>query len=517
MKRVALPIILMAGALVFSACEGNGPTEVDVANTEAANAHVTPELVPGAANKTCFDLLGAGYLEYKIDPPANGVYNLGGGLQITISNLTNNKTFNWSSNFLVSAVFVKAGAGGSYLYDYRPDGSMGDTGLTSPGAGTTNQISHISFCFQPRLTITKTATTTYDREWTWTIEKDQDYTLPLDFSEGDLLSVDYTVTLSATSEDVDHNVSGTITIHNPAVWGMAANITSVTDVLTPGDIAATVNCPGGLPQALASGGTLVCTYSKDVDDDATTLNTATVVSTGVLGGTATAPITWGDPDDIIDECVDVDDLLEINGAPAADDDLGTVCAPDDLTGGQKVFEYTRTFGAGGDFSLVCGQNNDIDNTASFLTNDTGDTGSDSEEIDLFVICEEPGDSETAWAADGLNTPGTRPYNEGSGNWATYVAYFGEEKTVTMYAGQTQDVGTVTFSAPSGGMVRITINLTGGWEFEAGSIVAVQDYNSAPSGNPSPGLFDHKKPASGISVFIDVPQNNFYGVHAVVVQ
>jgi hypothetical protein len=46
-------------------------------------------------------------------------------------------------------------------------------------------------------------------------------------------------------------------------------------------------------------------------------------------------------------------------------------------------------------------------------------------------------------------------------------------------------------------------------------VAVQGYASAPSGNPAPGLFAHKGPASGTSFSIQVPQANFYGVHGVV--
>jgi hypothetical protein len=45
-----------------------------------------------------------------------------------------------------------------------------------------------------------------------------------------------------------------------------------------------------------------------------------------------------------------------------------------------------------------------------------------------------------------------------------------------------------------GIVTITVNLAPGWVFADGSVVAVQDYAIAPSGNPSPGSFDHKGPA-----------------------
>jgi hypothetical protein len=87
-------------------------------------------------------------------------------------------------------------------------------------------------------------------------------------------------------------------------------------------------------------------------------------------------------------------------------------------------------------------------------------------------------------------------------------------TVTLYAGQTMDAGTVHFSAAVDGEVTITINLTGDWEFAPVSEnVKIQDYTFAPSGNPAPGRFAHKGTASGTFFSIVVPENNFYGVHA----
>jgi hypothetical protein len=113
--------------------------------------------------------------------------------------------------------------------------------------------------------------------------------------------------------------------------------------------------------------------------------------------------------------------------------------------------------------------------------------------------------ETAWA------DGERYVTRG--NWATYTPYVADS-TVTLYAGQYYEAGTVHFSAVDGGKVTITINLTGDWEFAPeDENVKIQDYASAPSGNPSPGLFDHKGTASGQSFSIEVPANYFYGVHA----
>ncbi|NPU96496.1 MAG: hypothetical protein HPY51_04695 [Candidatus Omnitrophica bacterium] len=127
--------------------------------------------------------------------------------------------------------------------------------------------------------------------------------------------------------------------------------------------------------------------------------------------------------------------------------------------------------------------------------------------DTSVICE-AGDcweGETAWAK------GSRYVT--NGNWAMYVAYNGEEKTVDLIAGQFYDVGDVTFSAPLGDMVIITITLNDQGQFQnVNENVKIQDYASAPSGNPNPGEFASKGTATGTSFSISVPVNNFYGVH-----
>jgi len=113
--------------------------------------------------------------------------------------------------------------------------------------------------------------------------------------------------------------------------------------------------------------------------------------------------------------------------------------------------------------------------------------------------------ETAWAA------GTRYTTKG--NWATFTSYSGEEKLVTLFAGQTKPAGTVLFSAPTEGKVTIKINLNTGWRFaDVEENVKIQDYATAPSGNPAPGLFAWKAYAVSSPFSIEVPLNNFYGVH-----
>jgi hypothetical protein len=128
----------------------------------------------------------------------------------------------------------------------------------------------------------------------------------------------------------------------------------------------------------------------------------------------------------------------------------------------------------------------------------------SEPVDLTAECNCEWIGETAWAA------GIRYVNQG--NWATYTPYVADS-TVTLYAGQDMEAGMVHFSAVDGGNVTITITLNDGWRFkDVDENVKIQDYADAPSGNPSPGLFNTKDYAFESPFSIEVPANNFYGVH-----
>jgi hypothetical protein len=132
-------------------------------------------------------------------------------------------------------------------------------------------------------------------------------------------------------------------------------------------------------------------------------------------------------------------------------------------------------------------------------------------IDYFVECCEIVEppvkeckGETAWAE------GSRYVSQG--NWATFTPYVANS-TVTLFAGQFNNIGTVHFSEVLDGKVTITIemNATGGFQ-DVSENVKIQDYDFAPSGNPAIGGFDHKGNASGFSFSIVVPASNYYGVH-----
>ncbi len=376
---LAVSTILISGAVL----------SLFLAVQHTSGASVTPILIEGAGNQTCQQLAdahapGSTWIELKVDPNPIGADEFSDGtLTVNITNGTE-EGFDWTSNIGVDAVFVKSGASGHNLYLYDTAGapnteSTGDTGLVVPGQ---NGISHIAFCYDLELQVSKTADPSFDRDWTWGIQKSADQS-ELTLAEGQVFTVNYTVTVSATKVDDNFAVAGTITIHNPTTT--AATISSVSDVVTPGNIPGVVDCGVGVTipgYVLAAGGTLECDYSADGLLGTETLNTATVTtSTGPEGGSGTATIDWSTA--VVtetDECVDVtDDNFASPGT------LGTVCAGDS----DKTFNYSLDFGTGSDNDVVleCGENTHT-NTATFVTNDNGETDSDTWTVNVTVECEE---------------------------------------------------------------------------------------------------------------------------------
>lgn len=123
-------------------------------------------------------------------------------------------------------------------------------------------------------------------------------------------------------------------------------------------------------------------------------------------------------------------------------------------------------------------------------------------------CTENPPLEVCYATDTAWSAGDRYVAQG--NWATYTEYNGAEKSVTLFAGQTKNAGTVTFTPAGAGQVTITIDFNSGWGLQdVAESVKIQGYNNAPSGNPSPGSFTTYK---GTSLSVTVPENNFFGVH-----
>ena len=246
---------------------------------QAGATHVDPVLAED--NPTCADL-GSNWTELKVEPVTSGVYSDG---TLAVNLTVSGSTISWTSNIGVDSVFVKGGPDGN-LYQYDPPTeATSDSGLHSPINPNTGQpygLSHVSFCYDIELEVSKTAQTSLTRTWQWTIDKsvspDQ-----WDLFTGDSGTSDYIVTVTKTGF-VDSNwaVNGTITIHNPSSTA-SATITGVTDTIT-GGINATVNCGVTFPYVLAANSTLNCTYSASLPDGTNRTNTATATTSGAIGG-----------------------------------------------------------------------------------------------------------------------------------------------------------------------------------------------------------------------------------------
>ena len=101
-------------------------------------------------------------------------------------------------------------------------------------------------------------TSEFTRSWSWEIDKtaDQD---TLELAEGEPFEVAYAVTLDATNDDSEHQVSGNIVITNNTP--IAASLNGVSDQV--GGTDASVSCPGGGAQTLAAGATVTVRLPAD--------------------------------------------------------------------------------------------------------------------------------------------------------------------------------------------------------------------------------------------------------------
>ncbi|MDX1450621.1 MAG: hypothetical protein R3246_16350, partial [Acidimicrobiia bacterium] len=209
----------------------------------------------------------------------------------------------------------------------------------------------------------------------------------------------YHLDVWARSTDSNWAVDGVITIDNPAPF--TATITDVSDEIS-GTGPVPVDCGVTFPYDLEAFGTLECTYGSSLPDGTTRTNTATATTTGVVGsGSGMASVDFSTA--TIDE---TDETISVND-PFGGGYLGDVTAPEPQ--GDIDFTYTHWIVAD---DLDCGRN-EVVNTATFTTNDTGTQGSDSWTIVVEVTC-----SNTCTLTQGYwkthSDLGPAPYDD---NWA----------------------------------------------------------------------------------------------------
>jgi hypothetical protein len=419
--RLAVGLLGAAGLSRFTAAPAVAACELGVNCPSGDGIQPQPATLDNQVDRVC-PLLGYDF-GVKLNDPAAGssgpVPGTGGSEAISYSLYggdENNTYFDWSSNFLVGTVVVKGGSNqqtnANNVYTY-PNGDKGDTNLHAPindNNGKPFGVSHVIFCWNKPLDVSKTAKTSYDRDWTWTVAKSADQS-SLKLSVGQTFTpVSYTVKYDATKADANFKVEGKITIKNPNPSAVAT-ITNVTDEIDQGGppTAATVNCGVNFPYNLADGGELVCTYSATLTSKTDGKNTAKVTTDGkVPGGSGKADVTFGAPSNETDECVTVSD------SNTGTNVSGQVCAPADTP---KTFNYSRSVGP----YSTCGDYT-VDNTASFETNDNKEKGSSTWTIKVNVPCaggctltqgywkthseKGPAPYDDTWAklANGANTP-----------------------------------------------------------------------------------------------------------------
>lgn len=301
-------------------------------------ASVVPVIVSG--NPDCTDL---GYdFGYKPqpEPPPTGSYTFP-GTSYEVSITSDGVSFDWESELGVDAVIVKGGNNGSNIYTYATE-QFADTNLRAPlnTSGSQAAISHIEFCYDFEVTVTKTASTSFDRTYTWDLDKSVSPD-SWELFDGDSGTSEYTVTATRSAPaDSNWAVSGQITVANATPF--PATITGVTDVVS-GAGAATVSCPVSLPYTLAPGQSLVCSYTKALPNANSRTNTATAATTGIVGGdSGTAPVTFGAPSNVYDASLTVDDS---NGESWTFDDTGSETYNRTFTCGDDAGEHVNTVSA----------------------------------------------------------------------------------------------------------------------------------------------------------------------------
>ncbi len=475
------------------------------ATHEASDNGVVPILVAGNPNCAALNADNANFpsitsdFGWKIDEgaPNNGVYTLTAGTQngdptvltggaiadpsnsITISN-SDGFFFDWAASLGIDAVLVKAGNAAA-TYVYTPE-SFADGGLHAPDQ---KDISHVEFCydyeFTPGDTLSKTADGTFDRTIEWDLEK----TVDPDSHEGfigDSFQSTWTVTATKTVTDSNFEVSGTITLFNPAPFPINVD---VSDELDDGTVAA-VDCDPntngdqntGIVLA-ASPASIECTYTASPADDSATENTVTVtVNTGGVGGDSfTIPFAWS-ANVSGDDTVTVDDDRDTEGQFPAD------------ISDSETFDYVETFDCSTDPADYAGDGVDGPDTFENTATLKGDNTDLSRMADVDVTCYAPTLSKTAeasvdetwtWTLEKTVAPLSQTGDPGETLEWTWTVTVGESSEQDNFAVS----GTITVGNPAGAPDDITVDVAD--QLDDGTVATVDcDGFGATSVTVAPG-------------------------------
>ena len=235
------------------------------------------------------------------------------------------------------------------------------------------------------LSVSKDAQTSFTRTWNWTIDKSADQS-ELTLSPGQEFLVNYSILVNASATDSARNVTGNITVSNPAP--VDATINNVSDVISGFSGTVDVECAGvnSFPTTLPAGETLNCEYAaENLPDGSPRTNTATATlqnysysssgtatATGTTDFSGSAAVTFGSTPTVeTDEEINLSDTY-IGGLQPNPVSVKASEVP-------KTFNYSRTVGpydTPGDRT--------VENTACLVTNDTSAERCDSVTIIVHV-------------------------------------------------------------------------------------------------------------------------------------
>jgi hypothetical protein len=348
---------------------------------------------------------------------------------------------------------MKAG-NGALIFSYAGGATAGGGEYTPTNTGGQQaNISHVEFCYYGRFSATIEGAGLYTRDYDWDIMKSAD--APTSVAKGSPLVVDYTVAMTRDWTDRDFMIDGSVIVSNTGYGAPGVVLGVDADI---GGLPAEITCTGiTFPKTMADGESFRCDYSLSVPDASPRLETWTVTvdeSTGWRSTTFLDPVSFGDPTTFVDDVVTIFDTR----VPAG---LGTMTAPGSV-------QYSVTYGPYDACTTV-----EIDNIASFVTDDNSETGSSSASVTVDVTgCSNDaevigtgfaysGNPATSFSALGIATRWGWTIDFGGPSSKTYDVYVGAGRNVL--ANGTK-VGTVTITY-TGSAVTAVYNLLPNYSVE----------------------------------------------------
>jgi uncharacterized repeat protein (TIGR01451 family) len=255
-----------------------------------------------------------------------------------------------------------------------PSGSF-DTSVTASGSDDffTYTATNAAGCSTQvwSLSVTKTASPSYTRDWHWQISKTANDSSVVTIASGAQAVVGFTITASATNVDSAWAVSGSVTVHNPAP--MAASVSALADVLSD-NTAVSLQCPGSAPFTIAANSDLTCTYSVSRGGPDNGSNTATATLANNNGNstqfTGSASYVFGDPTTILHANATVTDagisLANSDGSGAAGWSIAQSAASVPFSAPGGAFTYAATVT---NVSVPCDTTTTASNTAVLTDGD----------------------------------------------------------------------------------------------------------------------------------------------------